>query len=120
MPGVASGAYEPDLDGYGFYKVAEMQFAASEDQIAASHPEAGEAMTRAITLAYPDAAPQGALMADMPRLTVLASDVIQAGWSWMGKGYAMAGCQGLQDLILVIDEADCAMPLNAPDVFTFA
>ncbi|WP_439619604.1 hypothetical protein [Hyphomonas sp.] len=74
----ASGAYEPYLDGYGFYKVAEMQFAASQDQIAAGHPEAGEAMTRAISalaLAYPDAAPQDALMADMSRLTVLASDV---------------------------------------------
>ena len=74
----ASGVYEPYLDGYGFYKVAEMQLAASKEEIAASHPEAGEAMTSAIAaldLAYPDAAPQDALTADMSKLTVLASDV---------------------------------------------
>lgn len=74
----ASGVYEPYLDGFGFYKIAETQFAASKDEIAGTNPEAAEAMTDAVAalaLAYPDAAPQGALTSDTTKLTVLASDV---------------------------------------------
>jgi hypothetical protein len=74
----ASGVYEPYLDGYGFHKVAETQFAAAKDEIAANNPEAAAAMSNAIAAlaeAYPGAAPQDALMADISQLTVLASDV---------------------------------------------
>jgi hypothetical protein len=73
-----SGVYEPYLDGYGFHKVAETQFAAAKDEIAANNPEAAAAMSNAIAAlaeAYPGAAPQDALMADISQLTVLASDV---------------------------------------------
>ncbi|KDA03110.1 hypothetical protein [Hyphomonas oceanitis] len=74
----ASGVYEPYLDGYGFHKVAETQFAAARDEIAASNPEAAASIGNAIAAlaeAYPSAAPQDALMADISQLTVLASDV---------------------------------------------
>jgi hypothetical protein len=74
----ASGVYEPYLDGYGFHKVAETQFAAAKDEIAANNPEAAAAMSNAIAAlaeAYPGAVPPDALMADISQLTVLASDV---------------------------------------------
>jgi hypothetical protein len=73
-----SGVYEPYLDGYGFHKVAETQFAAAKDEIAANNPEAAAAMSNAIAAlaeAYPGAVPPDALMADISQLTVLASDV---------------------------------------------
>ena len=64
----------------------------------------------ALILACRDGAPLAALMADMSKLTFLASDVTlpvsQAGWSWMGNWYAMAGRKGLKDRVLVIDKAD--------------
>ena len=74
----ASGVYEPYLDGYGFHKVAETQFDAAKDEIAANNPEAATAMADAIAAlgeAYPAAGPQDSLMADISQLTVLASDV---------------------------------------------
>jgi len=74
----ASGVYEPYLDGYGFHKVAETNFAAAREAITASNPEAAAAMANAIAalaVAYPDAAPQDVLPADISQLTVLASDV---------------------------------------------
>ena len=74
----ASGVYEPYLDGYGFHKVAETQFAAAKDEIASNNPEAATAMADAMAAlaeAYPSAAPQDALTADISQLTVLASDV---------------------------------------------
>lgn len=75
----ASEYYEPYLDGYGFYRTAELEFMASEDVIAAENPEATEAIRAALALlaaAYPTATRPETLDADQSTLTVAASNVI--------------------------------------------
>ena len=76
-----SGAYEPYLDGYGFYKAGEGVFLRAEDQIEAENPDAAAAIRIALQLldvAYPNAGAQETLGADQALLAASASNVILA------------------------------------------
>lgn len=77
----ASGQYEPYLDGYGFYKVADDLFAEHGTAIEAANAEGAAALRdalMALKAAYPDAGRQEALGADQSALTVAASKALLA------------------------------------------
>ncbi|MEO0450703.1 MAG: hypothetical protein AAFZ74_10350 [Pseudomonadota bacterium] len=76
-----SDAYEPYLDGYGFFKAGEAVFLESADAIAAEDPTAAAAITEAIAKlgeAYPSAVRPEALEADLASVTVAASAAVLA------------------------------------------
>lgn len=76
-----TGAYEPYLDGYGFYKAGLALFRAAEADIAAANPAGAAALTAAfaqLAAAYPDAGRQTVLGADVSILTVAASNALLA------------------------------------------
>ncbi|MEL7230991.1 MAG: hypothetical protein AAGJ85_00600 [Pseudomonadota bacterium] len=80
---VAAGdeAYEPYLDGYGFYKAGEAAFAQVSGDLTTSDPEAAAAISAALALlgeAYPSAVRPDSLDADISALTVAASNVVLA------------------------------------------
>ncbi|MEM7491963.1 MAG: hypothetical protein AAF296_01190 [Pseudomonadota bacterium] len=80
---VAAGdeAYEPYLDGYGFFKAGEAAFDQVSGDLATSDPEAAAAITSALALlgdAYPSAVRPDTLDADISALTVAASTVVLA------------------------------------------
>ena len=73
-----SGAYEPYLDGYGFYKAGEESFVRAEAAIEAENPDAAVAIRSALSLlaaAYPNADVQETLDADQAALAAAASNV---------------------------------------------
>lgn len=75
---IASERYEPYLDGYGFYKAAEWLFERSEAEIEGESADTAEAIRSALATladAYPGAAPQDALDADVSALAVANSNV---------------------------------------------
>ena len=74
-------AYEPYLDGYGFFKAGESVFLEQADGIEAEDPAAATAIKDAITTleaAYPSAGRQDALPADLAGLTVAVSNAVLA------------------------------------------
>lgn len=74
-------AYEPYLDGYGFYKAGEAVFLASAEAISAEDQDAASAIKDAIAKledAYPAAVRPEVLNADLPTLTVAASNAVLA------------------------------------------
>ena len=76
-----SDAYEPYLDGYGFFKAGEAVYLESADAIAAEDPDAAMAIQDAITKldeAYPSAVRPETLSADLATVTVAASNAIIA------------------------------------------
>lgn len=76
-----SDAYEPYLDGYGFFKAGEAVYLESADAIAAEDPDAATAIQEAITKldeAYPSAVRPETLSADLATVTVAASNAIIA------------------------------------------
>lgn len=76
-----SDAYEPYLDGYGFYKAGEAVFLESADAIAAEDTTAAAAITEAIATlaeAYPSAVRPDSLDADLATVTVAASNAVLA------------------------------------------
>lgn len=76
-----SDAYEPYLDGYGFYKAGETVFLESANIIAAEDQGAAAAITDAFSkleAAYPSALRPDALDVDLPTLTVAASTAVLA------------------------------------------
>ncbi|MEM6651595.1 MAG: hypothetical protein AAF582_03280 [Pseudomonadota bacterium] len=76
-----SDAYEPYLDGYGFYKAGEAVFLESADAIAAEDTTAAAAITEAIATlaeAYPSAVRPDSLDADLATITVAASNAVLA------------------------------------------
>lgn len=76
-----SDAYEPYLDGYGFYKAGETVFLESANIIAAEDQGAAAAITDAFSkleAAYPSALRPDTLDADLPTLTVAASTAVLA------------------------------------------
>ncbi|MEM1035882.1 MAG: hypothetical protein AAGI14_03895 [Pseudomonadota bacterium] len=80
---VAAGdeAYEPYLDGYGFYKAGEAAFNQVSADLATSDPESATAITAALALlgeAYPSAVRPDSLDQDTAALTVAASNVVLA------------------------------------------
>ena len=76
-----SDAYGPYLDGYGFLKAGEAVFLANADLIAAEDARASIALQNAISVlstAYPSAVKPETLKADIPTLTVAASEAVLA------------------------------------------
>ena len=76
-----SGAYEPYLDGYGFYKAGEAVFLANAEAISEEDQSAASAIKDAIAKledAYPTAVKPEALEADLSTLTVAASNAVLA------------------------------------------
>lgn len=76
-----SDAYEPYLDGYGFYKAGEAVFLASAEAISEEDQAAASAIKDAIAKledAYPTAVRPDSLNADLPTLTVAASNAVLA------------------------------------------
>ncbi|AXE64047.1 hypothetical protein BBF93_07300 [Hyphomonas sp. CACIAM 19H1] len=76
-----AGTYEPYLDGYGFYKAGLSLFKDQETQITAANPAGAAALNEAfaeLAKAYPDAAPQAELNADLSAITVAASSAVLA------------------------------------------
>lgn len=76
-----AGTYEPYLDGYGFYKAGLSLFKDQEAQITAANPAGAAALNEAfaeLAKAYPDAAPQAELNADLSAITVSASNAMLA------------------------------------------
>lgn len=76
-----SDAYEPYLDGYGFFKAGEAVFLESADAIAAEDQAAATALLNAIAKleeAYPSAVRPDLLDADLATLTVAASTAVIA------------------------------------------
>lgn len=74
-------AYEPYLDGYGFFKAGEAAFNQVSGDLATIDPEASAAITAALILlgdAYPSAVRPDTLDADISALTVAASTVVLA------------------------------------------
>lgn len=76
---LASGRYAPYLDGYGFYRAAAWQYERNRLAIAGEEDraltEAIEAALDVLSDAYPGAAPQAALDADISALAVANSNV---------------------------------------------
>lgn len=73
-----SEAYEPYLDGYGFYKTAEALMADNEAAIQAEAPDFADQAAEALALlgaAYPSARQPDALDADVSELTVANSEL---------------------------------------------
>ena len=76
-----SDAYEPYLDGYGFFKAGEAVFLESADAIAAEAGGTATAITDAISKleeAYPSAVRPETLDADLAAVTVAASNAVIA------------------------------------------
>lgn len=76
---VADGAYEPYLDGYGFFKAGEAAYNQVGSDLATTDPEASEAIKAALGVlaaAYPSAVQPDELDADISELTVAASNVV--------------------------------------------
>ena len=76
-----SDAYEPYLDGYGFFKAGEAVFFESADAIAAEDQAAASAIIDAIAKleeAYPGAVRPDSLEADLATVTVAASNAVLA------------------------------------------
>ena len=76
-----SDAYEPYLDGYGFFKAGEAVFLESADAIAAEDGSTATAITDAIAKleeAYPSAVRPETLDADLAAVTVAASNAVIA------------------------------------------
>lgn len=76
-----SDAYEPYLDGYGFYKAGEVAFLAAAEAIAEEDQRAASAIKDALAKleeAYPSAVRPASLDADVSLLTVAASEVVLA------------------------------------------
>lgn len=76
-----SDAYEPYLDGYGFFKAGEAVFLQSVDAIAMEDPAAATAILDAIAKleeAYPSAVRPETLDADLATVTVAASNAVLA------------------------------------------
>lgn len=76
-----SDAYEPFLDGYGFFKAGEAVFLASADAIAVEDQAAATAIIAAIAKleeAYPSAVRPDSLDADLATVTVAASAAVLA------------------------------------------
>jgi hypothetical protein len=76
-----SEAYEPYLDGYGFYKAGETVFLRSADAIAAEDQTAASAIKDALAKledAYPSAVRPETLAMDLATLTVAASNAVLA------------------------------------------
>ncbi len=76
-----SDAYEPFLDGYGFFKAGEAVFLASADAIAVEDQAAATAIIEAIAKleeAYPGAVRPDSLEADLATVTVAASNAVLA------------------------------------------
>ena len=76
-----SDAYEPYLDGYGFFKAGEAVFLEQADAIAAEDQDAASAILNAIAKleeAYPSAVRPEALQADLAIVTVAASNAVIA------------------------------------------
>ena len=77
----ASGAYGNYLDGYGFYRAAESAFARSRAEIERDNPAAAAQIAAALTAlaaAYPSAAPQSEIKADVAALSAASSRVMLA------------------------------------------
>lgn len=73
--------YEPYLDGYGFYKVAEASFARSGAAIKAANPDAHARITEALALlkqAYPAATRPAKLPVEQGALSAASSKVMLA------------------------------------------
>ncbi len=73
--------YEPYLDGYGFYKVAESAFARSGTAIKAANPDAHVRITEALALlkqAYPAATRPAKLPVEQGALSAASSKVMLA------------------------------------------
>ena len=78
---LGSDAYEPYLDGYGFFKAGERAFLASGDAIAEENQRAATALIEAIAKleeAYPTALRPEMLSADLSTVTVAASNAVLA------------------------------------------
>ena len=76
-----SEAYEPYLDGYGFFKAGEAVFLQSAEAIATEDQDAAAAIKNAIAKledAYPSAVRPEALNADLATVTVAASNAVLA------------------------------------------
>ena len=76
-----SEAYEPYLDGYGFYKAGEAVFLRSADAIATEDQTAASAIKDALAKledAYPSAVRPETLAMDLATLTVAASNAVLA------------------------------------------
>lgn len=76
-----SDAYEPYLDGYGFYKAGEAVFLANAEAISEQDQSVAAAIKDAIAKledAYPTAVRPDALDADLSALTVAASNAVLA------------------------------------------
>lgn len=76
-----SDAYEPYLDGYGFYKAAAAAFEGSASAIEANDASVATAIQAALVeldAAYPTATRPDTLDADQSALTVAASEVVLA------------------------------------------
>lgn len=76
---IGSEAYEPYLDGYGFYIAAANAYELEKAAIRSSLPETAEEIERALTLlgtAYPTAARPDTLRGNPAALTAAASGVI--------------------------------------------
>lgn len=76
--------YEPYLDGYGFYKVAETGFARSAAAIKAANPDAHARITEALALlakAYPAATRPAKLPVEQGALSAASSKVMLAAGS---------------------------------------
>lgn len=76
-----SDAYEPYLDGYGFFKAGEAVFLQSADSIAVEDQAAATAILDAIAKledAYPSAVRPDSLDADLATVTVAASNAVIA------------------------------------------
>ena len=73
--------YEPYLDGYGFYKAAELAFSHVSEEVEAANPDAASAIRNALdTLAeaYPTALRPAEPTGDPAAVTVAASEVLLA------------------------------------------
>lgn len=78
---IESDAYEPYLDGYGFFKAGEAVFLERSESIADEDPSAASAIIAALSKlqdAYPTAVRPEALTADLAGLTVSASNAVLA------------------------------------------
>ncbi|MEE4316535.1 MAG: hypothetical protein V2I74_06085 [Erythrobacter sp.] len=77
----ADDRYEPYLDGYGFYKVAETAFAREGAAIKAANPEAHSRITDALAVlarAYPAATRPAALAVQQGEVSAVSSRVMLA------------------------------------------
>ena len=78
---LGTDAYEPYLDGYGFYKAAEAAYLPNAEAIRAEDAELADAIEAALSeldLTYPSAVRPDELDADLSSLTVAASRVVLA------------------------------------------